>query len=446
MMIEVPDSARTARTAAEADLAADDSALGAASRWATGLLTAADVASDESMAGRLVPAFLGKHPRGFSATLEEWRTKGPFTVEAYRPVAHKSWVDLAGPTGERYTLAVTIDSTGLVRVVHLQPEIVIPEVRSWAELEDRLRIPGVDYSVLAARLEPGRTVILHETAADRPMPTGSSYKLYVMRALVHAIESGELSWDDEVTVRPELRSLPTGDMQELPDGTRVTVRETAYKMIAMSDNTAADLIADRLGREAVERAVAVSGHHDPSLLRPFLTSREVFELGWGPAELRKAWTERDEAGRRELLRQIARPLTVDISDLGETVHHLGLDWHMSAYDVLEVLRALAEDSARDASGIVEGILAAYPGVPIDHERWPRALFKGGSCPGVMMFCWLLEDRAGVPHVLVLQQAAAEQKLIGDGQLLRGFGARVIESDLLDGPEARRAETDPEPAP
>lgn len=413
-------------------LDAADSPLDIQSRWAFEVLTAPEVPSDESMAGRFVPVFLDRHPHGFAATLDEWRKKGPFALLNYQLVGHKGWLTLAGPKGERYVLTVIVDSNALIRVLTLQAEIVVPEVHSWADVDEALLSPGVTYSVLAARIEQGRTELLHSTAADRAMPTGSAYKLYVMRALVAAIENGELGWDDHVTVRPGLRSLPTGDMQELPDGTQVTVRETAHKMIAMSDNTAADLIADRLGRDALERTVVASGHHDPSLLRPFLLSNEVFQIGWGDPAVLKAWSEGDESARRQLLKDIEGPISVRISDLGETVHHLGVDWRMSASDVLEVLVELVRDSRRDTTGTVESILTAYPGIPIDREKWAKAFFKGGSCPGVMMFCWLLEDHEGVQHVLILQQAAAEQKLIGDGQYLRGLGARVIDSGLLRG--------------
>ncbi|WP_392673739.1 serine hydrolase [Streptomyces sp. LN785] len=432
MMIDVPGSVESASGAAESALARDDTPLGVQARWALDLLTGVRPVSQETLAGHFVSAFLDKHPQGFPAVLDAWRDQGPFRLAETRLVAHKGWLTLEGPTGTRHALSVIIDSTGLIRILQMQPETVVPEVHSWADVDEALRIPGVDSSFLAARIERGRRTVLHELAAERPMPTGSAYKLYVMRALVHAVDHGELGWDDEVVIRPELRSLPTGDMQDLADGTRVTVRETARKMIAMSDNTAADLIADRLGRDAVERAVRASGHHDPSLLSPFLASREVFELGWGDPVLRKVWTEGDESARRRLLGQLARPLTVRSSDLGPTVHQLGLDWRMSAYDVCEVLTALAQDSARDATGTVESILTEYPGIAIDSEIWAGAIFKGGSCPGVMMFCWLLEDHEGVRHVLVLQQASDEQRLIGDGLLLRGIGARVIDSGLLGG--------------
>ncbi|WP_327112189.1 serine hydrolase [Streptomyces sp. NBC_01341] len=431
-MIDLPGSDASVHPDAQAVLDGDDTPLGRRTRWAVELLTGPAAPREEDLSGTFVPVFLARHPQGFAATVERWRGLGPFTVTDYQPVAHKSWVTLEGPAGVRSTLSLTLDSTGLIRVLHLGPEIVTPPVRAWDDLARALEQPGVTWSALVTREEDGVTGTLYAKDADRPMPNGSSYKLYLMRALAQAVTAGAVRWDDEVTVTPALRSLPTGDMQELPDGTRVAVRETAYKMIAMSDNTAADLIQDLLGRDAVERAVVEGGHSDPSLLRPFLTSHEVFEIGWGDPGLRAEWATADEDGRRRLLERIDGPMTVSGSDLGPTVHQQGLDWHMSAWDVTRVLGALADDAARDTSGVVDDILTAYPGVPVDSARWPRVVFKGGSCPGVMMFCWLLEDPEGVRHTLVLQQCADDQKLIGDGQFLRGMGARVIGSGLLGG--------------
>ncbi|MFC8228987.1 Cpe/LpqF family protein [Streptomyces sp. NPDC057287] len=431
-MIDLPGSDASGRPDAQSALDADSTPLGSRTRWAVELLTAPEEPREEDLSGVFVPVFLARHPQGFAATAQQWRGLGPFTVTDYQPVAHKSWVTLEGPAGARSTLSLTLDSTGLIRVLHLGPEMVTPPVTGWDDLARALEQPGVTWSALVTREERGVTRTLYSKDADRPMPNGSSYKLYLMRALAEAVAAGTVRWDDEVTITPALRSLPTGDMQELPDGARVPVRETAYKMIAMSDNTAADLIQDLLGRDAVERAVVQGGHSDPSLLRPFLTSHELFEIGWGAPEVRAEWVAADEAGRRRLLERITGPMTVRGSDLGPAVHHLGLDWHMSAWDVARVLGALAEDGAEDASGAVDGILTAYPGVPIDTDRWPRAVFKGGSCPGVMMFCWLLEDPDGARCTLVLQQCADDQKLIGDGQFLRGMGGRVIESGLLSG--------------
>nr|2XGN_A Chain A, ORF12 [Streptomyces clavuligerus]2XGN_B Chain B, ORF12 [Streptomyces clavuligerus]2XH9_A Chain A, ORF12 [Streptomyces clavuligerus]2XH9_B Chain B, ORF12 [Streptomyces clavuligerus] len=442
-MMKKADSVPTpaeAALAAQTALAADDSPMGDAARWAMGLLTSSGLPRPEDVAARFIPTFAAAG--NFAETVREWRSKGPFTVRAYHPVAHKGWVVLSAPAGVRYILSLTLDSSGLIRILTLKPETVIPDMVTWNDVEETLHTPGVQHSVYAVRLTPDGHEVLHASAPERPMPTGSAYKLYLMRALVAEIEKGTVGWDEILTLTPELRSLPTGDMQDLPDGTRVTVRETAHKMIALSDNTGADLVADRLGREVVERSLAAAGHHDPSLMRPFLTSHEVFELGWGDPERRAEWVRQDEAGRRELLEKMAGVMTVRGSDLGATVHQLGIDWHMDAFDVVRVLEGLLQDSGRDTSGTVEEILTAYPGLLIDEERWRRVYFKAGASPGVMMFCWLLQDHAGISYVLVLRQSADEQRLIGDGLFLRGIGAKIIEAEakLLSSGERRGAGT------
>lgn len=399
-------------------------------RWAVEMLAEPGPGLAEDPRDHFVAAFVDKHGDGLSALLDSWRAQGPFTVESYTPVAHKGWATLIGPTGDRFTLSIVIDSSGLIRGLGLGPELVIPPLRDWDELDAALDVPGVTSTALVARLVDDRWVSLYERSPDRLMPTGSAYKLYLLRALARAIEAGTVRWDEELTLLPQLRSLPTGEMQDLPDGARATVREVAHKMIAMSDNTAADMVLHRLGRDAVHRAVVDSGHQDPDVLRPFLSSRELFEIGWGDdPSLLPEWSAGDRARRYELLRRIERPLTTRMRDLNRPVYHLGLDWFLSARDVANALAGVWRDTTRDRTGTIREIVTTYPGVPIDGERWPVAVFKGGSSPGVVMFCWLLVDPAGVPHVVVLQQCGEDPGQVGDGLRLRGLGDRIIHSLL-----------------
>ena len=71
-------------------------------------------------------------------------------------------------------------------------------------------------------------------------------------------------------------------------------------MIAISDNTATDLLIDAVGRDAVEAALVTAGHAAPELNRPFLTPRELFVLKLDDA-LRSDYLIAAETGRRELL-------------------------------------------------------------------------------------------------------------------------------------------------
>ncbi|WP_298181217.1 hypothetical protein [Saccharomonospora sp.] len=59
-----------------------------------------------------------------------------------------------------------IDSSGLIRGLGLGPELVVPPLRDWAELDTALDIPGVTSTALVARLVDDRWVDLYERSAD----------------------------------------------------------------------------------------------------------------------------------------------------------------------------------------------------------------------------------------------------------------------------------------
>lgn len=398
-------------------------------RWIVDVLVGGGRAADFDPAAHFVPAFLDKHPGGLDALLDAWRELGPFTVESYTPLAHKGWTTLAGRDGERHTLAITIDSSGLIRRMDVEREVFRRVPRNFADVDEFLTRSDIVSRALVCRRAGDGWETLYERVPDELMPTGSAFKLYVFLALARAVRDGDVSWDDEVVVRPPQRSLPTGEMQDLPDGTRVSLFETAYRMFARSDNTASDLIVHHVGRAALHRAVAESGHHDPDVLTPFVTSRELFEIGWGEPGLLDAWHRADRAGRERLLERIDGPLTTRIADLTEPAYDRGLDWFMSARDVRDALAAAWAEVRRDPTGKLREIIEAYPGVQMDRELWPESLFKGGSTPGVVMFCWLLVDRAGVEHVVVLLQRADRVGILRDGLPLRRLGDLIMHSLL-----------------
>ncbi len=93
------------------------------------------------------------------------------------------------------------------------------------------------------------------------LPLASVFKLYVLGALVDAIRSGEISWDDPVEIRDEFDvGGPTATAEP---GTEFPVRELAKRMITISDNTATDHLMALVGREAVEEIQPVMGHSQP---------------------------------------------------------------------------------------------------------------------------------------------------------------------------------------
>ncbi len=100
----------------------------------------------------------------------------------------------------------------------------------------------------------------------------------MLDALAQAVASGKVSWAQRLTVTSQVKSLPSGTLQDDRDGTTLSVQQVASDMISISDNTAEDMLIGLLGRPAVEPATRASGMADPALDIPFLTTRELFVL------------------------------------------------------------------------------------------------------------------------------------------------------------------------
>jgi hypothetical protein len=263
---------------------------------------------------------------------------------------------------------------------------------------ERLRAMG-KLSLLVAATSSGQCEPLVEVEPELSQPVASAFKLWVLAALVDKVRAGELRWTDQVTIQDSLDSLPSGVTQDDRDGSTRTVRQLAERMIAISDNTATDHLIARVGRAAVEKAMAEHGHAHPELNRPFLSTREMMILKFGADEsIQKAYLAGDEAARRELLDKRVR--TAPLPDLGSVKQRLAagpkllheLEWLGSPLDLCRVLVALTQDEAASK------ILALNPGVPAPAGRWSYLGFKGGSETGVLAMAWEHEAPSGERYV------------------------------------------------
>jgi hypothetical protein len=236
-------------------------------------------------------------------------------------------------------------------------------------------------------------------------------KLYVLGAVAAAVADGQVAWDDEVEVTDEVRSLPTGRLQDEPTGARVTVAEATELMIAISDNTATDLLIDLVGRDAVEDALADLGHQDPAASQPFLTTREVFQLSWQVDDAQRSrYVDGDVDERRAVLAELAElPLDIPLDELPPApVEPDAIGWFASPAEVCTALVTLRERAAADAElGPVIDALGQNPIVRLG-DGWSTFAAKGGSMPGALAFAWDLDrdDGRSFGFVVVFQDASA----------------------------------------
>ena len=100
-------------------------------------------------------------------------------------------------------------------------------------------------------LDDGRFAQLE---AERPMPAASSIKTPILLASLELVDSGDLQWNEPLTLTKELIGGGAGWMASKPVGSRFPTFEVATEMIRVSDNSATNLLIERVGGQAAINA------------------------------------------------------------------------------------------------------------------------------------------------------------------------------------------------
>ncbi|WAP52063.1 Cpe/LpqF family protein [Arthrobacter sp. ATA002] len=405
-----------AGTAASADTAPPASSalplpgtpVGGQAQWILQQVNAQTTVDGDGFDARFAPVILQElSAEQLAEVLEQMRTQGPWTPTKVDAAAAQGIFTLSSSTGQPVDLQLSVDEAGMINGIFFGPATPdrVPAA-SWKELEAEVAAMPEGTGLSVFRVADGAAVV--DIGSEAAKPLGSIFKLYVLTAVTDAVAADTLAWDTPLTVTDDLRSLPSGELQDVPAGSTVTVREAALKMISISDNTATDLLMDAVGRDAVEQALHDTGHSDPALNQPFLTTRELFSLGWGVEEaVREQWLEADGDARRAMLAGLPKGvLDIPAESVDTAVWTHGLDWFGTADDLMRVHLALQERAATEAGAPLRAILGTNNGLGLEvGGDWKYVAFKGGSAPGVMAGSWYLERSDGERFVVVQQGAS-----------------------------------------
>ena len=376
--------------------------------WLRGRLADGGRVDEAAVNAHFTPGFLERRPPArVVATLPALAGHlGGMTVREVTTLSDEQVIlhGVAGP--QPFALTVATDPAS-GRIEHLDVGADIGRVPgSMDEAVTLARGMAPRSQLLVAALEEGRCrpLVVHNEA--EPLAIASTFKLYLLLALADRIAAGEASWQDELAVRDDWKSLPSGVTQDDPAGTRLPLRVLADRMIAISDNTASDHLLYHLGREAVEGAVARSGHADPARNVPFLGTRELFWLKMAvpPAEA-AAWATMTAAERRVYLDGIAGRIPTEGTDFTDwkTARHVDtIEWFAGAADLCRLAGALWRRAQDPRAAALLEVLSQNGGLnTVSRRAWPYVGFKGGSEPGVASAVWLLRRADGRWFVVVL---------------------------------------------
>jgi len=103
-------------------------------------------------------------------------------------------------------------------------------------------------SVYARNLDSGSEVGIEP---DRRVRTASTIKLPIACALAAEVEARRARWDERLVIRAQDKVSGSGVLADFSEGETISLRDAQTLMIIVSDNTATNLILDRIGADAV---------------------------------------------------------------------------------------------------------------------------------------------------------------------------------------------------
>ena len=149
----------------------------------------------------------------------------------------------------------------------------------WTKLERSIldvdrNLDGV-MGVAILDLTDGHKYLLH---ANDVFPQASSIKICVLAELYRQAQQGKLKLTDLYTVNAA-DLVPDSDIMGglTPGVTRVTLRDLATMMVAVSDNSATNVLIDRVGMDSVNAFLSAQGLRDTHLRRKMMDLKAAAE-------------------------------------------------------------------------------------------------------------------------------------------------------------------------
>lgn len=192
---------------------------------------------------------------------------------------------------------------------------------AFPELRERLEARVADHrGVAGVVVLDSRTGELVSIRGEEPFPSASMIKIPVLYEVMLRVEAGDLSLDDPLSMLAGDRAPGAGILRHLSAPLPLPVRDAALLMIAVSDNTATNLLLAKVGARAVTDRMAAIGLPETRIFRRvFGSADESFDPAgserWGfgvttPLDLARllAWIHRGEAVTRDASREMLRML------------------------------------------------------------------------------------------------------------------------------------------
>ena len=423
-----PDPLGASGAQVSAEVAAPEQTPQQVLSWAIGIINEGGELSVEEIERRFAPEFLSQLPAPqIQATFKQVHEQlAPITVKRESEMPPSGAVALLETKGGPMRAEIALRETAPRKIAGLVFMRMSEPAKSYDEARALLQKAGAKSSLLVAEVVDGRCKPQQATAEKETLAIGSAFKLWVLLALDTKLRAdASLTWNSKIVIEDALKSFPSGELQDTPAGTEVSLRDAATKMISISDNTATDHLIHYLGRETVERAQRDARHAHPEANIPWLTTRELFvlKLSGTEAELAAYRAFKVAAKRKQLAALADRPLEADKVAGWTDPRALDIEWFASANDLCNVMATLGGRAQFDPQSELLQAMGQNSGVALEPDAFKYVGFKGGSEPGVMSLAWLVQRTDGRWFVVAMTVNDPAKPL--DDQAILGAAEGVL---------------------
>ncbi len=153
----------------------------------------------------------------------------------------------------------------------LRPYDLDEKQAKWATMETAVRKKVAAFrgevGLVIRDLGTGWTI---QIDPDKAFPAASMVKVPIMAACLEAKMEGRLSLEDRMTLKRSDKTLGSGLLRRKRSGSVFTVDQLVELMVAHSDNTATNMLIDRLGLDYLQESFRAMGLERTNLARKMM--------------------------------------------------------------------------------------------------------------------------------------------------------------------------------
>lgn len=150
-------------------------------------------------------------------------------------------------------------------------QALVARAASWAKLKEYIgkAVKGYDgdVAIVIKDLDMNWQI---ESNREMPIPSASLVKIPIMMAYFYAVEEGKIKLGDTIELKQSDKTDGSGVLKNACPGSKCKIEDLLCLMITQSDNTAANILINRLGLDELSRYFLKFGLKNTNLSRKMM--------------------------------------------------------------------------------------------------------------------------------------------------------------------------------